>query len=85
MEYSQSNKLLHIINAQLLDFINSGVERTGGNVLILSITLYIKFCITRILLQELTFHTHGTYIVLSLSDVVSGWIRTGTGHCKMKT
>lgn len=85
MEYSQSNKLLHIINAQLLDFINSGVERTGGNVLILGITLYIKFCITRILLQELTFHTHGTYIVLSLSDVVSGWIRTGTGHCKMKT
>lgn len=72
MEYSQSNKLLHIINAQLLDFINSGVERTGGNVLILGITLYIKFCITRILLQELTFHTHGTYIVLSLSDVVSG-------------
>lgn len=46
MEYSQSNKLLHIINAQLLDFINSGVERTGGNVLILGIT-YIKFCITR--------------------------------------
>lgn len=51
MEYSQSNKLLHIINAQLLDFINSGVERTGGNVLILGIT-YIKFCITRILLQH---------------------------------
>lgn len=71
MEYSQSNKLLHIINAQLLDFINSGVERTGGNVLILGIT-YIKFCITRVLLQELTSHTHGTYIVLSLSDVVSG-------------
>ena len=70
MEYSQSNKLLHIINAQLLDFINSGVERTGGNVLILG--TYIKFYITRILLQELTSHTHGTYIVLSLSDVVSG-------------
>lgn len=84
MEYSQSNKLLHIINAQLLDFINSGVERTGGNVLILGIT-YIKFCITRILLQELTSQTHGTYLVLSLSDVFSGWIRTGTGHCKMKT
>ena len=30
-------------------------------------------------------HARRLYIVLQFSDVVSGWIRTGTGHCKMKT